>query len=124
VHRGFDRRHLRFAVFQALLVRAVVLAGDLAGIDRGQLPVRGLELVEPLHASARRAAVQPLQGDQLLLLANGAARFADHQPEDRAQACIVQSVDQLVEIGAQLRRARIREARVGLVDSQSIAVHR
>lgn len=86
MHRFSDARHLRCVFVHALIVRALVLALGVAGIDRGHLPVRGLELAQPLHPSARLAAVQPLQGDQLLLLANGAARFADHQLEDRAQA--------------------------------------
>jgi hypothetical protein len=122
VHRSFDARHRAFVLVHVLIV--LVLALGMAGIDRGQLLVRGLELMQPLHASACLAAVQPLQGDQLLLLANGAARFADHQLEDRAQARIVQSVDQPVEIGAQLGGARVRQAGVGLFDSQSNAVHR
>ena len=62
--------------------------------------LHGLELAQPLRPSGRLAAVQPLQGDQLLLLENGAARFADHQLEDRAQARIVESVDQPVEMPA------------------------
>ena len=124
MQRFFEARHRRCILVDALTVRARVLALDVAGIDRGQLLLRGLELAQPLHPSGRLAAVQPLQGDQLLLLANSAARFADHQLEDRAQARIIQSVDQPIEIYAQVRCGRVGQARIGLFDSQSIAVHR
>jgi hypothetical protein len=80
-HRPFGERRQR-----GIPIQAFILALGLAGIDRGQLLLRGLELAQPLHSSAYLAAVQPLQGDQLLLLANGVARFADHQLEDSAQA--------------------------------------
>ena len=101
----------------------IVGDGDMTATELVQLVPRELERAQLIDAPGRVAAVEPFQGDQFLLPANGAAGLGDHELQRRAQARIVEMADQPVEIGSQFRRPWVRRVGGDRPGGRSLAVH-
>ena len=104
---------------------ALILALDLAGIDRGQLlsarpRARAAACIRP--AASRPSSRSRAISCCCLQTAPRVSQIISLRTARRLN--IVQSVDQPVEMDAQVRCGRVGQARVGLFNSQSIAVHR
>jgi len=87
----------------------------VADVRGGQLVLQAFERAQLRHAIRRVAAIEPLESDQALLLANRAARLGEHQLQRGPQARIVERIDQAREMETKLRGTPIRR--------QSIALH-
>jgi hypothetical protein len=95
----------------------------VAGVGGHQLILHAFELAQPHDAIRRVAAIEPLESDQALFLANRAAGLGEHQLQGGTQARLIELVDQSLEMETKVRGPPFRRTCGGVGRPQSIALH-
>jgi len=94
----------------------------VAHVGGGQHVLQAFERAQLGDAIRRVAAIEPLESDQALLLANRAANLGEHQRQRGPQARVVEPIDQSREMETKLRGTPIWRQSIALHKNASLRV--